>query len=54
MKMKDSTEYEEWKKEKKEQDEYQLWRIEQDIKQIPTHLQQSFKQNFGEKHEFLR
>jgi len=49
MKMKDSTEYEEWKRDEKEQEEYELWRIEQDIKQIPTHLQQSFKQIFGEK-----
>ena len=54
MKMKESKEYEEWKRNKQEQEEYELWRIEQEIKQIPPHLQQSFKQIFGEKNELLR
>lgn len=51
MKMKNSAEYEEWKRDQQEQEEYNLWRVEQELKQIPNanQLVNQFNQIFGEK-----
>ena len=51
MKMKNSNEYEEWKRDQQEQEEYNLWRVEQELKQIPNanQLSKQFNQIFGEK-----
>jgi len=54
------TEHQNWQENPDQQREYQLWRIEQDLKELkqlipdsPTVLNQ-FKQIFGEKHESHR
>lgn len=50
MQMKNSAEYEEWKRDQQEQEEYNLWRVEQELKQIPNgnQLVNQFNQIFGE------
>ena len=51
-------EYQEWLDNKQDQDEYKLWRAEQELKQLDNHLtntlKQSFDEIFGVKNELLR